>query len=126
MVNQESNKNHCLEQPSGTKIDLCPDHVGPRIKNRESPPDGLPPSLPDATIWCPMTPANPQLSTASRPRVGIPWRTTAEEDKVRARGQRGKTEDYVNAVMEAGGEAVPIPLKNQEKPRRLIPTLDAF
>ncbi len=73
-----------------------------------------------------MTPANPQLSTASRPRVGIPWRTTAEEDKVRARGQRGKTEDYVNAVMEAGGEAVPIPLKDQEERSRLIPTLDAF
>src|SRR5712692_10909067 len=27
-----------------------PTHVAPRITNRESPPDGLPPSLPDATL----------------------------------------------------------------------------
>ncbi len=31
MVNQESDKDHCREQPSGTKIDLCPDDVAPRI-----------------------------------------------------------------------------------------------
>src|SRR5216684_1778746 len=40
---------------------------------------GLPPSLPDATIWCSMTPANSQPSTTHRPRVGIPWRTSHEE-----------------------------------------------
>jgi hypothetical protein len=45
MVNQESDKDHCREQPSGTKIDLCPDDVAPRITNRESPPDGCRPAL---------------------------------------------------------------------------------
>jgi len=41
-----------------------------------------------------MTPANPQLSTASRPRVGIPWRTSHEE----ANGITNKLQYYFAAV----------------------------
>jgi len=73
-----------------------------------------------------MTSANPQLSTASPPRVGIPWRTSADEEKANATGARGKTEDYIKAVERAGGEAVLVPLKDERKRNGLIPTLDAF
>jgi putative glutamine amidotransferase len=73
-----------------------------------------------------MTPANPQLSSSSRPRVGIPWRTSAEEEKAANGGPRGKIEDYLKAVEKAGGEGFLIPLKNQEVRERMIPTLDAF
>src|SRR6266478_992311 len=106
-----------------------PTHVAPRITNRESPPDGLPPSLPDATIWYSMTPANPQPSTAHRPRVGIPWRASDDEDKARTAGPAGKigkTEDYLKAVEKAGGEGIVITLKDREERSRLIPTLDAY
>jgi putative glutamine amidotransferase len=90
---------------------------------------GLPPSLPDATIWYSMTPANSQPSTTHRPRVGIPWRTSDEEDQARTAGPNwkpGRTEDYRKAVESAGGEAVFVPLKDQKERDRLIPTLDAF
>lgn len=73
-----------------------------------------------------MTPANPQLIPASRPRVGIPWRTSAEEDKATKGGPRGKIDDYLKAVERAGGEGVLISLKDKEARNRLIPTLDAF
>ena len=73
-----------------------------------------------------MSPENPQLGTAFRPRVGIPWRTSTEEDKAAASGQPGKTADYVKAVERAGGEAVLVPLKDKREGSRLIPTLDAF
>jgi putative glutamine amidotransferase len=61
--------------------------------------------------------------------VGIPWRTSDEEDKARTAGPNwkpGRTEDYRIAVERAGGEAVLLPLKDQEERDRLIPTLDAF
>jgi putative glutamine amidotransferase len=61
--------------------------------------------------------------------VGIPWRTTDEEDKARTAGPNwkpGRTEDYRIAVERAGGEAVFLPLKDQEERDRLIPILDAF
>jgi len=58
--------------------------------------------------------------------VGIPWRTSADEEKANATGVRGKTEDYIKAVEKAGGEAVPVPLKDEVKRDRLISTLDAF
>jgi putative glutamine amidotransferase len=73
-----------------------------------------------------MTPADTHLSTTSRPRVGIPWRTSVEEDKAMTGGPRGKTEDYLKAVERAGGEGVLVPLKDQQERSRLIPTLDAF
>lgn len=73
-----------------------------------------------------MTPANSQQSNASRPRVGVPWRTSDEEDKATNGGPPGKTEDYLKAVERAGGEGVLISLKDKEVRNRMIPTLDAF
>src|SRR5712692_2346869 len=100
-----------------------PTHVAPRITNRESPPDGLPPSLPDATIWCSMTPANPQLSTAHRPRVGIPWRTSQEELSQTTK----KLQYYFDCVEAASAEPVGIYLHLPPDQRAaLIRSLDAF
>ena len=73
-----------------------------------------------------MTPVEPQPSAAFRPRVGIPWRTTAEEESAKATHLRGKTQDYIDAVEKAGGEAVLVPLKDEKERVRLIPTLDGF
>ncbi len=76
-----------------------------------------------------MTPANPQPSKANRPRVGIPWRASDDEDKARTAGPAGKigkTEDYLKAVEKAGGEGIVITLKDREERGRLIPTLDAY
>ncbi|HUC53698.1 MAG TPA: gamma-glutamyl-gamma-aminobutyrate hydrolase family protein [Candidatus Cybelea sp.] len=70
-----------------------------------------------------MTPANPQLSAASRPRVGIPWRTSQEE----AGGITNKLQNYFAAVTTAEGQ--PIPLSLQLSPSELanqIKDLDAF
>jgi len=120
MVNQESDKDHCPERSSGARIDLsrpC------RAANRESLPNGLPPSVPDATIWCSMTPANPQLSTAPRPRVGIPWRTSHEE----ASGITTKLQYYFDAVKDAAGEPIPISLQlSAEQLAARINDLDTF
>ncbi len=76
-----------------------------------------------------MTPADTQLSAAPRPRVGIPWRISSEEDKATTGGQMGKpgkTKDYMEAVEKAGGEAVLVSLRDREERNRLISTLDAF
>jgi len=61
-----------------------------------------------------------------RPRIGIPWRTSADEANANSTGVRGKTQDYLNAVENAGAEAVLLPLKDSEERNRLMPTLDAF
>jgi len=45
----------------------------------------------------------------SRPRIGIPWRTSQEE----AEGNLPKIRNYVNAVERAGGEAVLLPLADK-------------
>jgi putative glutamine amidotransferase len=61
--------------------------------------------------------------------VGIPWRTSDEEDKATTAGpswKPGRTEDYRIAVERAGGEAVLVPLKDLEERDLLIPNLDAF
>jgi len=63
---------------------------------------------------------------AHRPRVGIPWRTSTDEEQAKATGKRGKTEDYLRAVEKAGAEGVIISLQDQKERDRLIPTLDAF
>ncbi|MGA2095569.1 MAG: gamma-glutamyl-gamma-aminobutyrate hydrolase family protein [Candidatus Acidiferrum sp.] len=60
--------------------------------------------------------------TLIRPRVGIPWRTSEEE----AQGNRPKIASYENAVRDAGGEPVLIPLGDREAQLRLIPDMDAF
>ena len=65
-------------------------------------------------------------SLAHRPRIGIPWRTSTDEDQAKTTGQRGKTEDYLKAVEKAGAEGVVVPLKDQIERDHLIPTLDAF
>ena len=65
-------------------------------------------------------------STARRPRVGIPWRTSADEDQAKTTGRLGKTADYLRAVEKAGAEGVILPLKDQKERDRLIPTVDAF
>lgn len=70
-----------------------------------------------------MTPANPRLSTAARPRVGIPWRTSHEE----ANRITNKLQYYFAAVTAAEGEPVPVSL--QLSPGELaaqIKDLDAF
>src|SRR3989442_1382163 len=87
---------------------------------------GLPPPLPDATIWCSMIPANSQPSTANRPRVGIPWRTTDEEVKFKTTGLKGKTWDYIEAVERAGGQGIPITLKVEEQRSGLVSAFDAY
>src|SRR6266567_9609615 len=70
-----------------------------------------------------MTPADPQLSTAHRPRVGIPWRTSHEE----VHGITNELQYYFDAVQEAAGEHVPLSL--QLSPGQLaaeIKDLDGF
>lgn len=70
-----------------------------------------------------MTPANPQLSTASRPRVGIPWRTTEEQRE----GKRDKLDLYFQAVRKAGAEPLEVSLEQSpEQLARQLGDLDAF
>lgn len=71
----------------------------------------------DATI-----PVSMNSRISSRPRVGIPWRTSEEE----AQANRPKIANYENAVRRAGGEPVLIPLSNSADQASLIPTMDAF
>ncbi|HEV7968971.1 MAG TPA: gamma-glutamyl-gamma-aminobutyrate hydrolase family protein [Candidatus Acidoferrales bacterium] len=47
----------------------------------------------------------------SRPRIGVPWRTAAEE----AAKQRAKVDKYLHAVERAGGEAVLLSLVSGSK-----------
>lgn len=65
-------------------------------------------------------------STTQLPRVGIPWRTSTDEEQAKRTGHRGKTEDYLRAVEKAGAEGVILSLEDQKETSRLIPTLDAF
>ncbi len=70
-----------------------------------------------------MTPANSQLSTANRPRVGIPWRTTQEQRE----GTRDKLDFYFRAVQKAGAE--PLEVSLEQSPEQLahqLEELDAF
>lgn len=70
-----------------------------------------------------MTPANSQLSSATRPRVGIPWRTTQEQ---RA-GTRDKLDFYFRAVRNAGAEPLEVSLEQSpEQLARQLEELDAF
>jgi putative glutamine amidotransferase len=71
----------------------------------------------NATIWHSMSPETP-----NRPRVGIPWRTSAEE----AQNNRPKIANYEEAVRKAGAEPVLVSLSDRAQQQRLIPTLDAF
>ncbi len=70
-----------------------------------------------------MTPANPQPSIASRPRVGIPWRTTQEERELK----RDKLDFYFQAVRRAGAEPLEVSLKQSpEQLAHQLGELDAF
>jgi putative glutamine amidotransferase len=60
--------------------------------------------------------------TVQRPRVGIPWRTSAEE----AANNLAKTSNYQDAVTAAGGDPVLLSLQHPETLQELLPTLDAF
>lgn len=60
--------------------------------------------------------------TLQRPRVGIPWRTSAEE----AGNNLAKIQNYQNSVIAAGGEPVLLPLQQPDKLQELLPALDAF
>ena len=83
----------------------------------------MPPFRANATISRSMSFTDTQQG---RPRIGIPWRTSADEANANSTGVRGKTQDYLNAVENAGAEAVLLPLKDSEERNRLMPTLDAF
>ena len=70
-----------------------------------------------------MTPADTHLNTASRPRVGIPWRTSHEENQ----RINNKLQYYFAAVKEAAGEPVPVSLQlSAEELAAQIKNLDAF
>src|SRR5579862_3664042 len=57
------------------------------------------------------------------PRVGVPYRTSAEE----AAGEHTKHEHYCRAIREAGGEPVAISLRLSDADlAKLLGTLDAF
>ena len=56
------------------------------------------------------------------PRVGIPWRTSAEETEVNL----AKTKNYQDAVRAAGGEPVLLSLQHPQALQELLPSLDAF
>jgi putative glutamine amidotransferase len=82
----------------------------------------LPASCPDVRILCSMTLAVTSRHTADRPRVGIPWRTSQEE----AENNRPKIKNYEDAVQQAGGEPVLLPLSDPAALQATLGTLDAF
>ncbi len=58
-----------------------------------------------------------------QPRIGVPWRTTSEEDEK----NWPKLDNYLRAVRETGGEAVPVSLKlSSAELAALAETLDAM
>jgi putative glutamine amidotransferase len=60
--------------------------------------------------------------TKERPRVGVPWRTAAEESA----NKRGAYDHYLNAIREAGGEPVEVSLRlPEEQLAQLAQSLDA-
>ena len=60
--------------------------------------------------------------TLHRPRVGIPWRTSAEEAELNL----AKVKNYQDSVLAAGGEPVLLSLQRSKDLQELLPTLDAF
>lgn len=77
----------------------------------------MPPFAPDVTILGSMTPIGP-----NRPRIGIPWRTSQEE----VAENLPKIRDYVEAVEQAGGEAVLLSLAHPEALPQEIAGLEGF
>jgi putative glutamine amidotransferase len=67
--------------------------------------------------------SKPFRDAKNAPRVGVPWRTAAEE----AAKNRYRYDDYLRAVREAGGEPVEISLALEpEELKREVATLDAI
>ena len=62
------------------------------------------------------------LTGPNRPRIGIPWRTSQEE----AAGNRPKLQNYLDAVEQAGGEAIPLSLRDVEGLHGILADLDGF
>src|ERR1700737_3700783 len=56
------------------------------------------------------------------PRVGIPWRTSAEETAVNL----AKIKNYQDAVRTAGGEPVLLSLQHPQELQELLQGLDGF
>jgi putative glutamine amidotransferase len=78
----------------------------------------LPTMQRDARMTVPM-----EQQVLSRPRIGVPWRTAAEE----AANQRAKIDKYLRAVENAGGEAVLLSLVSRaDVLRREAEHLDAI
>ena len=70
-----------------------------------------------------MSPANTSENAGPRPRVGIPWRTTAEERQQ----NREKLDYYFRAVRKAGAEPEEVSLEQpREELERQLRELDAF
>lgn len=61
----------------------------------------------------------------TRPRIGIPWRTS-EEGLVASQPWQGKIRDYADAVERAGGEAVELALNDPSGLQALLSALDGF
>lgn len=77
----------------------------------------------NATIPLSMSPLNTTHSTEVRPRIGVPWRTTREEQEQK----RQKLDYYFSAVRLAGAEPVEISLQlSPDKLREQISHLDGF
>ena len=94
-----------------------------RLQSRFTLQPGLPPARPDATIWCSMNPAMTQDHQSQRPRVGVPWRTSAEQ---RA-NIREKLEYYFQAIRAAGAEPQEISLvQSPEELEAQLINFDAF
>jgi putative glutamine amidotransferase len=73
--------------------------------------------LPDVTMTGSMSP-----NGANRPRIGVPWRTSAEERE----GNHPKITNYLEAVERAGGEAVLLSLADPAGLARQIRGLAGF
>ena len=70
-----------------------------------------------------MSPVSTSGDAAGRPRVGIPWRTTAEEREK----NREKLDYYFRAVRQAGAEPEEVSLEQpREKLEQQLRELDAF
>src|SRR5579862_3567121 len=61
--------------------------------------------------------------TDARPRVGVPWRTAAEESS----NKRERLDNYLRAIREAGGEPVVVSLRlPPNELQQLAESLDAI
>ncbi len=62
----------------------------------------------------------------NRPRIGIPWRTSEEEERKNLVLYKNKNQYYADAVKRAGGEPVPVSLRDLEHLDTVLAGLDGF